>query len=303
MRSYQPSGRVPFLGAFGFIILGVFLGLATGILAYFISTQLYLLIASPVLLAAVTGGIAYLGVRWCKIRNTAVSALIGLLIGLVVIGAYWATNYADALNQVAEDRTSKNSDDLIGRLTAAQPTLDRILREDTGQTGLVGLILFMAEEGMTFTRTSSPDSTGISLDRNMTLIYWAIEALVVVLAGIVSAYTSARQPFCEINKRWFRDRDYQALGTIDVRASSQFIQALRSGDYRTAGQLLVLGSEAGMMQVKVVKCGAADLNTPGDLVLRVTRRSGNRSSDALLGVLTPMEYRALVDSAQRRAAV
>jgi hypothetical protein len=303
MRSYQPSGKVPLLGALGFIVFGLVFALATGVIAYLISTQIYLLIVSPFLLAVVSGGIAYLGVRWGKIRNTVFSALIGLLLGNVVIGAYWGATYVDALNQVADARTSKNSDDFIGRLTEAQPTLSRTLREETGQTGIVGLILLLAEDGMTFTRTSSPDSTGVTLDRNMTLIYWAIEALLVVGAGIISAIRSARVPFCEISKRWFTDKDYQPLGTIDVRTSNQFTQALRSGDFRTAGQMLTLGAGSDIMQVKVVKCGAADLNTPGDLVLRVTRQAGNRSNDVLVGLLTPMEYRALVDSAQRRPAV
>jgi hypothetical protein len=301
MQAYKPSGRVPIVGLILFIVVGVLLGTLVGVVAYLISTVIFLLILSPLILAVVSGALAYLCVRWGKIRNPAVGFIIGLLLGVAVIGAYWGAGYAAALNEVAAERTSKGNDltSQINNLLSARSTVDRVVLRETGQTGLIGYVLFMAKDGMTFTRTSSPSSTGITLNREMTLVYWGIELLLVVVSAAFSGMRSAQKPFCEIGKRWLRDGDYKLIGTVDARLSDQFLQALRSGDYRSAGRHIMLGNTPGLVQVKVVKCGEPDLVSPGEMILRATRAAGNRVNELIIGTISPMDYRMLIESGQR----
>jgi hypothetical protein len=262
-----------------------------------------LLLLSPLVLAVVSGGLGAIAVHWGRFRSPVFGLIAGVLLGAFVYGVYWGTGYVDALNQVASSAPNKN-DDLIGtinRLLSARASLDNFfLRQNIGQTGIVGYVLYLAEQGLSFSRTSSSSGTEITLNREMTLVYWGLEALFVIGGTALACFRSAQVPFCESGKRWVRERDYQLVGTVDARVSDQFLQVLRSGDYRTAGQYMILGRSMGLLQVQVVMCAEPDLGSPGEMILRVTRSAGNRTNTLLTGVVTPMEYRTFVDNAQQR---
>lgn len=306
MRIYKPSGRVPFFGLIIFVIAGAIFGTAIGVVAYLISRLIFFLIISPLVLAAISGGLVYLNIRWGKIRNPAFGLIAGLLLGIFIFGVYWGAGYVDVLNQVANTAPNKNEDlsSVINRLLSARTTLDRILREEgIEQPGILGYVLWLAEEGLSFSRTSSPSSTSITLNREMTLAYWGIEALLVIGGAALAGFRSAKQVFCESGKRWLKEGDYQLVGTVDARASGQFVQVLRSGDYRTAGRYMTLGRSMGLVQVKVAMCAEPDLSSSGEMMVRVIRGAGNRTDELLTGIVTPMEYRMLVDNAQQRPPV
>lgn len=297
MKTYQPSGRIPLGGIIVFIVVGSILGMAVGIAAHLISTQIFFLCLSPLGLAVLSGAIANVCVRLGRVRSPGFALLIGLLLGAVIYGTYWGAGYVRALDEVATTSPSKNSSEPIERLMSARPTLDRFLRSETGQDGIIGYVLFQAEEGMTFSRTSS-SSTEFTFSREMTLGYWGLEMLLVIGAAAFSAYSQAGSPYSELDRRWIGDRDFRFLGSVDGRLDQQFISALNSGNFRGAGQHLMLGSKVGLLQVNVVKFGEPNLAAPGDMIVRGTRRSGNRENEVFTGVISPVEYRALVDSAQ-----
>lgn len=302
MPTYKPSGRVPFFGLILFILVGAILGAVIGVIAYLISINIYFLILSPLGLAAISGGLAYIAVRLGKMRSSIFGLIAGLLLGIFIYGVYWGAGYVDLLNQFATAAPNKAEDAsaIINRVLSARPELDRNLERETGQTGILGYVLLVAEEGLSFSRTSSPSSTSVTLNREMTLAYWGIEALLVLGGCALAGFRSAKQIFCESGKKWLGEKDFQFVGTVDARASSQFLQVLRSGDYRTAGRYVTLGRSMGLVQVKVAMCGEPDLSSPGEMILRVTRSAGNRTNDLLVGVTTPMDYRMLVENAQQR---
>jgi hypothetical protein len=304
MRTYQPSGRISFFGLIFFIIVGAILGAVIGVAAYLISTKIYFLVLSPLGLAAISGGLAYLAVRMGKMRSPLFGLLAGLVLGAYIYGVYWGAGYVDLLNQFVSGAPSKDGQDIssiVNQLLASRPELDRNLQRETGQPGLIGYVLLVAEEGLSFSRTTSPGSSAITLNRELTLAYWGIEALLVLGACALAGRRSAKQVFCESGNRWLKESDFQFVGTVDARVSNQFIQLLRSGDLRTAGQYVTLGRSMGLVQVKVAKCAEPDLASPGEMILRVTRSAGNKTNELLTGVVTPHEYKMLIDNAQQRA--
>ena len=303
MRTYKPSGRISFFGLILFIIVGAILGAVIGVAAYFISTLIYFLILSPLGLAAISGGLAYLAVRLGRIRSPLVGLIAGLILGGYIYGVYWGAGYVDALNQVANTAPSKNEDitSIINRVLNARTDLDRFFdRQNIDERGFLGYVVFMAEQGLSFSRTSSSSGTEITLNREMTLIYWGIETLLVLGACAIAGRRSATQVVCESSKRWLKEGDFQFVGTVDARATNQFLQILRSGDLRAAGQYMTLGRSMGLVQVKVAMCAEPDLSSPGEMILRVTRSAGNRTNYLLTGVVTPNEYKTLIDNAQQR---
>jgi hypothetical protein len=253
-------------------------------------------------LAALSGGVGFLAMRLGKIRSPAFGLIAGLLLGIFILGVYWGTGYVDLLNQFANSAPSKAQDitSSIDRLLDARPALDRNLLRETGQPGILGYVLLVADEGLSFSRTSSSSGTEITLNREMTLVYWGIEALLVVGGTALGGFRAAKMVFCESRKRWIGARDYQLVGTVDARASNQFLQVLRSGDYRTAGRYVTLGRSMGLVQVQVAMCAEPDPGSAGEMILRVTRSAGNRVNELLIGVVTPMDYRVLVENAQQR---
>ena len=303
MRTYKPSGRISFFGLILFIIVGAILGSVIGVAAYFISTLIYFLILSPLGLAAISGGLAYIAVRLAKIRSPLFGLIAGLVLGVYVYGVYWGAGYVDLLNQFVNPTPAKDGQDvsaIVNQLLAARPALDRNLERETGQPGIVGYVLLLADEGLSFSRTTSPSSSSITLNRELTLAYWGIETLLVLGGCALAGRRSAKQVFCESGKRWLKESDFQFVGTVDARASNQFLQILRSGDLRSAGQYMTLGRSMGLVHVKVAMCAEPDLSSPGEMILRVTRSAGNRTNELLTGVVTPNEYKMLIDHAQQR---
>ena len=301
MRTYKPSGRISFFGLIFFIIIGAILGAVIGIVAYLISTQIYFLVLSPLGLAAISGGLAYVAVRMGKMRSPVIGLLAGLLLGGYIYGIYWGAGYAHELIAEAAN-TSKSGQpiDILNEALALRPQLDRFLQRETGQTGLIGYVLLLAEDGLSFSRTTSPSSSSITLNREMTLGYWGIETLLVLGASAIAGLRSASQVYCESGKRWLKESDYQFVGTVDARASDQFLQLLRGGDFRSAAQYMTLGRSMGLVQVTVAMCAEENLSSPGELVLRVTRSAGNKTNELLTGIVTSNEYKTLIDHAQQR---
>lgn len=302
MINYAPSGRISFIGLILAIIIVLIAGTVLGVIAYLISKTIYLVPVSPLALAFLSGLFATLAVHWGKIRNSIIAILIGLLIGTVSYGVYRVAEYAGALVEIAQINAVKDISGLIAQVQGGQRQLDLFLEREVGQGGFLGFTEFLAQEGMTITRTGSSSSTGgITLVDESLYIYWAIEAIVILLIAAGMARSSARKPFCEDGNRWLKESDFQMVGAINNADVDPFKKALLANDFITAGAILAVPPPSGGALVRMVRCGGATEQPDDDIIMTVTHKNRrNRVETAFTGMMSFSAYNMLWNAVQQR---
>lgn len=297
MRKYRSTGMASPGGFILAVILGIILAVVVGLISFAVSNfVVYLVPMHAIFVALIVYGLAIVVMRVGKVRSLALGLILGALFGALTYGVSRAAEYGYAVYQEAQNYAGKDGD-VFANLTLAQVDVDRLLQRQTGQSGVIGFVLFSAEQGMNISRfsASSSSSGGIDLDRNMTLGYFGLELLAAVIGGVLGAVTVARQPYHDEQKRWMRDSDYRHFGTVDLRVRRDFMSALDMGDYNRAGSLMMPGMSTGLMKISAVRMGQAITD---DVLLRITEPAG-RSMRHTYGVLSPSEFQLLLNSAQR----
>lgn len=304
MTEYSPSGRFSFLGLVLALIMILIGGAVLGVIAYLISKAIYLVPISPLVLALLSGAVAALAVRWGKIRNSIIAILIGLALGTVSYGTYRAAEYAGTMVEIAQISSIKDISGLIAQVQGGQRQLDTFLQGEVGQGGFLGFAEFLAQEGMTITRTGSSSSTGgITLVNETLYGYWAIEAFAILLISAWMARSAARKPFCEDGNKWLKDSDFQMVGAINYSDVDPFKKALLANDFITAGAILAVPPPSGGALVRMVRCGGATEQPDDDIIITATQKKGrNRVETAFTGMMSMSAYTMLWNAVQQRRA-
>lgn len=297
MRRYRNMGVASPFGLILGLIVGVFLSVAVGLVSFAFATfVVYLVPIHPLAVALIAAGVSAVVMRIGKVRSLLLGMLLGALIGALIYGVSRAAEYGYAVYQEAQTYAGKESD-LLANWGVAQRDIDRLLERQTGQGGVIGYVLFSAEQGMTISRFSatSTSSGGIVLDRNLTLIYFGLELLGTVPGGVLGAAAVARQPFHPKEKRWVRDQDFRLFGTVDLRARHDFTTALEQSDFARAGTYLTPGPGPGIVQVSAMRLGD---QTTDDVLLRLSQPEGRRTKQTY-GVLSAGEFQQFLSGARR----
>jgi len=240
MRKYRASNQTP-LGSFLLLlILGIISAASVGGILWAVDNYLhfYLVVAFPLFAGLIAGGLLVLGVRSGKVRSPFLAGLIGLLTGVLIFGVYHLASYYITFRQ---DMRASYIDHFKSTPTDAE--LDeainsQILEPKVQDTGFIGYLKFAAQQGLTITNStySSSSSSDIELKDQWVWVYWAVE---LVLAGGVAAVVAARearQPFDEEANSWYGKPTVLAATT--PKSNKQLINALKDGDFQTAGSLL-----------------------------------------------------------------
>lgn len=296
MQSYRASGKVSAPGLIAGLVVAVITGTILGLISFAVQYFLiYLVPVHAIIAAALVFAIAGLTVKAARLRNIPLAAVYGALVGIITFGVSWGGQYVYSVYEISQERSSKESD-LVANWQQAQLEVDSMLRRITDQTGVIGYVLFTADEGMTISRAGSSSSTGIDLDRTATLIYYGIEILLAVGAGIFGAMGAARQPYNEHAGRWMKEADYRSFGSVGSADVSAFNAALARGSYAEAGQRMTTALRPGAMQVSAVRLG--DLPTDDVLVRTIEPVGPKKQVRTTYGVLTAGEFQQLVRTVQ-----
>ncbi|MBE2182872.1 MAG: hypothetical protein IAE89_05565 [Anaerolineae bacterium] len=304
MKEYSPSGRVSISGFILALIMIVIVGLILGIIAYLISKTIYLVPLSPLILAFLCGTFAALAVKWGKIRNSLVAILIGLLIGAISYGTYRTAEYVGEMVAAAQIVAIKDVPGLISQVQGGQRLLDSFLQEEIGQVGFLGFTEYLAQQGMTITRTSATtSSSGVELNREMLYGYWVLEILAILLIAALMARSSAHKPFCEDGNKWLKDGDFQMIGAINFEDVEPLKKALLAGDFYTAGAILAVPPPSGGSLVRMVRCGGSTEQLDDDIFITATQKKGrNRTETSFTGMMSLSAYNMLWNAVQQRRA-
>ncbi len=302
MTEYSPSGRFSFLGLILAIVMILIVGTILGVIAYLISKYIYLVPISPLILALLSGAVAGLAVRWGKIRNSIIAILIGLAMGTVSYGVYRAAEYAGTMVEIARISAIKDIAGLIAQVQGGQRQLDVFLQREVGQDGFIGFTEFLAQEGMTITRTGSSSSTGgITLVNETLYGYWAIEIFATLLIAAWMARSASRKPYCEDGNKWLKDSDFQMVGAVNEGDVESLKKALLAGDFFTAGGILAAPPPSGGALVRMVRCGGSTEQLDDDIIITATQKKGrNRVETAFTGMMSLSAYNMLWGAVQQR---
>jgi len=299
MQGYRASGKVSAPGLIAGLVVAVVTGTILGLISFAVQYFLiYLVPVHAIIAAALVFAIAGLTAKAARLRNIPLAAVYGMLVGLITFGVSWGGQYAYSVYEISQERSGKETD-LVANWQQAQLEVDSMLRRITDQTGALGYVLFTADEGMTISRVSSSGTGGIELDRTTTLIYYGVEILLAVGAGLFGAVGAASQPFNEQAQRWMKEDDYRFFGSVGSADVSAFNAALARGSYAEAGQRMTTALLPGALRVSAVRLG--DLPTD-DVLLRTIEPVGTKKQvRTQYGVLTAGEFQQLVRTVQGSA--
>ncbi len=198
---YQHSGKAPLGGILltmvGGLVAGVALGAIYGFLIYwspFVYINAFITIGCGIALGVAVGGLAKIG----KIRNPGLVSIVALVVALAAYYVHWSV--------------------WAGRMTDAQIVAPGALWNFIATINALG-------PWTIFEWTP----TGFAL-----WAIWAIEAVVVIGLGAISAGGVVDVPFCEDTGVWAKEtalpRQFAALDTPSVDSPNSLLQALQPND-------------------------------------------------------------------------
>ncbi len=298
MQSYRASNRVPGTGllvlALATVIGGLIVGAAVAGMAHFI----YLVLVFPIIMGLVGGAILVISVRRGKVCSPWVAGLFGILIGLVIYGAYRYGEYIDAQAQVYDAAKADNS-----QVTEAQAAdaMDRFLSSATGSTGFMGFVLYNAQRGIRIVPTTSPvsdNTSDLTFSGTWAWIYWGIELLIIVGFAAAMAYRQAAQPFCESCGTWYGKEHW--IGSADKKIANDLKAALKGGNSRQVRA--ALSSQAlplprlDLTYQRCENCATANPVVHLNQITQASRRNTGRK-ELLKGEVTPAQYTEITGQA------
>lgn len=283
VRSKLPLLSLPLL------IIGTLIsGIGVGVLLFYSAKVVYLIFASIIIAAALAGLVLMLFVKVGKVRAGRVALVFGALAGLLTYGTYWYLDYSDVRELFRQDiyREEPKADPVL-----VEQAIDDFFREETGSDGIVGYALLAANEGMTITRaSSSSDTGGFTLSRELTMGYWVLEILIAlgVPAGIVLGQTN--QPFCEETNRWLT---FTKLGHVPKDSFDTFLDALQAGDFRQAGSYMQAKQTRGLPRLTIHGGRCHEQSPEGRIKITAQHRGRNNTQEIFNRVVPAGDYEAL----------
>jgi len=278
MKSYKPSNITPPEGVKNLTIVAIATGIIGGGIVGFISQFFYLILLFPIVMGGVAGTAIAMTVRVSKVRNPILAALFGSLTALIT---YASMNYVQYMTFKQELRkeiiaeSGKSDDAKIDRLT------NDVLKEATGDTGFVGYIKFLAQQGINRVDRSGEGSKS---NEDTTWIYWMIELAIIDGIAMHFAFAAARVLFCEEGNDWYADRTWS--GCVELSHKDEFLGLLKSENYTQASKLVLPQEALGLprLDLYLQSCAASPLS---DFVLTVSLRYDNvESNDLIEGLIT-----------------
>ncbi len=293
MQKYRASGRMSFGGFILLLVLAIISGAALGGIMFAIDHYLhfYLVLMFPMFAGAIAGGLLTRGVYSAKVRSPIVAGIVGLLCGVLMYGVYHAASYYVGfrtemrnlyIEQVGETPTDAQFDQ----------ELDALLKDEVGDTGIVGYFKFIAKQGLSITSTSpSSSSSPMELKDNIVYGYWVVEIL---LAGLFAAFIAGKaagEPFNEDTEEWYGPAVLFATATAKSR--KDLVNALKDGNFQQAGMLLTqenIKSPRIDVNIRRSKDGGSSQDTYIQLAYR---QRNNRASTIKTGMVSASEFESI----------
>jgi hypothetical protein len=255
-----------------------------GAILAFVAQYIYLIFGFPLIVGTITGVVMAQGVRWGKIRDAAIAASLGLLIGFCTYGSYRFIEYILVRNKVKTLIVEEYADSENGSIDAATATriFDQSLLEVTGQPGFLGYVLLEAREGMSVSRRGI--GPALNIGTALTWVYWVIELVIYTAIPAFTAYNTANKPFCRYHNRWY-GREKSLGGTIKERLAD-VKPLLAAEDFAGLSRILRPQAPIPGIELFIERCTNCQESDPVVTIKSVSRTSKGRKRHDVLERLT-----------------
>jgi hypothetical protein len=291
MRPFRASNQAPFGSVILMLIVAIVVGAIVGGILWAIEhfTSFYLVFAFPIFAGFIAGGALSVVIRSGKVRSPLIAGLCGIIAGVVMYGVYhYATyyvSYPEDWRQFLIDEGYTPADDTELRQIIADWQL-----EQYGSTGFIPYMNEAAEIGFSISRaTGSSSSSGIDIQGNIAWVYWGVEILIAAAIAAFTAGKQAGEPFDEETGQWYGP--VESIGRVSLKARKELNNALKNGDYNTAGRMLSTGQIKG--NVLDVGVRRSPDTAAQDIILVVRQQSGRNMNEVQRGVITPFDLQQI----------
>jgi hypothetical protein len=305
MKQYLAPNRIPVFGMILLLIGSVFLGIAIGVLAYFVSNLIYYIFAFSLVLGGATMIAYYRLLQFAKVRHSIIAALMGLITGLLVALAYYATPYCILRNEFITN-AQQNYQVSAERASAA---FVNILVEETGTGGFIGYMKLRAKEGDQFTNYVVANGMPIhefsfTLKSAWAWIYWLLETLFFSIPTAWIGYDVGKRAFSESANDWYNPLPNQ-ICTLPLESKDKIFSLLKDNSLQEISELAVPEEKIAHPMVEIYEQHSN--NKKGDILLSVKQTYRNAKDNIKRNVIAQWEvsepkYTSFVNAVNRRLA-
>lgn len=285
LQAYRPSHRAAWQGAVVLLFTTICIGRALGGFAFILSGVIWLMVLFPLVLGLLAGFLLSKIVLHYKVRSPSISIAMAIMISAAFHSVGYDTFQFEARQVIADQQGLRDS-------AAQAQVIDGFLVQETGYTGFLGYLKFIAQEGVSFGRLGS--SQILTLNEPMTWLYWVVEFGIIIAGAIAGVRDDSKKPFCEACNCWYESGEH--LGSVATSDATRFMESVQTGNKRQARQLI--GHNSGTspsLEVYIQRC-PREYEHASVLAVRSTSfdAKGNmRFKDILEGMLTPHEMAEL----------
>ncbi len=234
LQSYRPTNRVTVSGLLFLSVAILGGGLILGGLASALSRIVWLIFVFPIGLGLIAGMILGFVIVAQKIRFPALAFLAGIVMGVVIFGAFQYGHYSAFQGDMRQEM------DIQDDVDTQNKAIDIALKIETGYSGFFGYMKFMAQEGVSIGKLGR--SNKITLNEPLTWAYWLIELSLIGGAAALTAREAAKQPFCEACQQWYNSGEL--VGNVPNEQGQQFLTYVKGGDFPQASALVIKDSKS-----------------------------------------------------------
>lgn len=236
-------------------------GLLMGFVTFLITQVIHLVFIFPLGIGFVAGLILNWAIHTYKMPSVRWAVVAGVLLTLSLYGMTHSLAYARFLGEVTSMLPAE------ARAVASE-AINATLRDETGQPGFIGFLLYRAQQGLQFGRLFSSSSTPVGAVG--TWLYWALELLMTGGVAIAMARLAARERFCAACHTWYRGTH---VGSVHDLFGAPFLDCVHAQRFSEAREFIeATVSESPTLEVYVQYCPSC---TTSPRFLSVKRASDN----------------------------
>jgi hypothetical protein len=244
------------IDAFLAAIIAAIAGLIIGGLVAIISRELYLICIFPIVIVVVATTIMFQAFRTGRVKNASVRVAIGILMALMIIGSYRGVKYALFRREIEQGVSAQK--------------VDAVLKSETGQTGILGYYIYLAQERSTLRYKGA----GLGISGPVVWIYWLAEAaaILLILPGVAYNFD---QVYCDEHDKPFKEI---LVGFVPTAATTNFVGMVKASNFKSASQMIARIDKAQgypHLQINIEKCPVCET----DPVLKATYRPNQKDKE------------------------
>ncbi len=138
--------------------------------------------------------VSLLAVKYGKVRSGKVASIFGLLAGLLALYVHWAV-WVDLVINVSGVGGTEEYGFAISNIKIVQ-----VIQLILSPSALFEIIGQIRETGTWGIKSKAISGTPLT-------IIWVLEALIIVIASFATPGRQSREPFCELNQKWFEKKN------------------------------------------------------------------------------------------------